>query len=409
MKRVPDDIPGLGKTSERWRQNQQFDVTSFEFDRDSYFLWTRFDGHTSTRDVILMVGLPIATAVNILQTLRTAGALLRPGETPKSIERLREQAQRTHESITKERAATEQAERAQAERAQAERAQAERAQAERAQAERAQAERAQAERAQAERAQVPSTGQATLADLNPLNPQEQAALDTDVELSDQLKLRIIHMRRVVESANHFELFGLTAEADKRTIKRAYFELSKEFHPDRYYSKNTGPFAPWLADIFDAISSAFKVLGNKRERERYEASLTGQSQSADRQSPEEYAAQLFERACNAEAHGLGDEAMKLFAAVIRMDPQVRYLARAARCATAAGILDVAQEYAREAHRRQPQDPSIARVLADVHRRAGDLRGAEQLLMHALGIKNENDRLVVELQRDLQEVQAALGES
>lgn len=392
MARVPDDIPGLGMSNERCRPNPQFDISGYQFDQDSYFLWSRFDGHTSTRDVILMVGMPTDKAIRILQSLRSAGALLRPGETPNSVERLLADARARQEQAAREQAAREQAAQEQAAREQAAQEQ---------------AAQEQAAREQAQAAQEPVAREEQAPTAEDLDPDEQAAMAADVDLAQDFKMRVIAMRRKARDANYFELFDLPRDVDKRTLKRVYFKLSKEFHPDRYYGKNTGPFAPWLADVFNTISGAFKVLGNKRERKRYEAELDGQDSAQDgAQSREDYAADLFQRACNSEMQGQMDEALKLFAAAIKLDPTVRYLTRAARCATAANALEAAETYAHEAHRRQPDDPSIARVVADVYRQAGKLQEAADILRQALSIKNENDRLVVELQRDLEEVEAAL---
>lgn len=396
MTRVPDEIPGLGKTSERCRQNPHFDVSGYQFDQDSYFLWSRFDGHTSTREVILMVGMPVPKALSILAALRAAGALLRPGETPKSVERIVAEAA-AQERAAQERAAQERAAREQAARG-------------RVAQEHAAQEHAAKERAAAARVSAPSAAPATAELVTDLQPDERDAMAASVELADDFKMRVIAMRRKSLSADYFELLGVARDADKKALKRSYFKLSKEFHPDRYYGKQTGPFEPWLAEVFEAISGAFKVLGNKRERRRYEAELSGQQAAADgTQSREDYADELFQRACNSEAHGEIDAALKLFAAAIRVAPTARYLTRAARAATAAGALEPAEHYAREAHRLKPGDPSIARVVADVYRRTGQLETAESVLLEALAIKNENDRLVVELQRDLAEVRTALGKA
>ena len=237
--------------------------------------------------------------------------------------------------------------------------------------------------------------------------EERAALAADVDLSRDFQLQVIEMRRVAAHSDYFALLGVPRDIDKRSLKRAYFKLSKKFHPDRYYNRNTGPFGPWLGDVFDAISNAFQTLKSDRARERYLASLTGQKGSSEgSQTREEYAAELFQRACNAETRGDTDEALKLFAAVTRMDPRVRYLGRAARCATSARDLEAADAYSQQAQGMAPDDPSIARIRADVLREMGSLQAAEQVLIQALDIKNENDQLVAELQRDLEEVRAAL---
>jgi len=120
------------------------------------------------------------------------------------------------------------------------------------------------------------------------------------------------------------------------------------------------------------------------------------------SPVDYAAELFERACQAEVSGDLPNALKLFAAALRTDAPARYLRRAARCASNAGELRTALEYAKKAANLEPNDVSTARVLAHVLKVAGKFVDAEEVLVLAMMIKTENDQLAHELQSDLAEV-------
>ena len=97
-----------------------------------------------------------------------------------------------------------------------------------------------------------------------------------------------------------------------------------------------------------------------------------------------------------------DAMKLFAAAVRIDSQIRYLRRAASCAIAAGQPRSALEYAKKAQTQAPEDPSAARLLAAAFRAVGKLADAEEVLVMAMALKTENDVLSKELRNDLAEV-------
>src|SRR5262249_20176547 len=58
-------------------------------------------------------------------------------------------------------------------------------------------------------------------------------------------------------------------SDKREVKRAYFKLSKEFHPDRYFGKELGPFRDRVGDVFKALSQAADFLSDDGRRTEYE--------------------------------------------------------------------------------------------------------------------------------------------
>ncbi|MGN6109548.1 MAG: tetratricopeptide repeat protein, partial [Kofleriaceae bacterium] len=238
-------------------------------------------------------------------------------------------------------------------------------------------------------------------------PAELAALGESCELTDTERRRILAVVRLIDDRDPHALLGVAPGADARALKLAYFELSKEIHPDRYYGKRLGSFAERMSLAFEAVSRAYARL-TSQDRGRTSASHIAQQAPPDQpQTPQEYAAELFERACQLELGGDALEAMKLFAAAVRVDPQPRYLRRAASCALAAGQPKTAVEYAKKALAAAPHDPSAARLLAGAFRAAGKLADAEEVLVMAMAIKSENDALATELRNDLAEVRRLLA--
>lgn len=369
-----DEIPGLGMPGERLRHNPAVELHRLPLSNEEYFVWTRVDGQTTIHDVILMVGLPRSKTIGILRRLREMGALLREGEQPRPV---------PAPAATAAPAAPGAA-----------------------------APRKPAPPRPAARAASPPAGpdegpsdDDALAALGALTDEERAALDEEVELTRKQRLRVLAMRRQLD-ADHFAVLGVSADTDKRALRRAYFQLSKEFHPDRYYGKHTGSFGPWLARVFERITEAHEVLSDSRRREEYQRRQSGEHPRGS-QTRAEHAAELFERACASQAGGRAGEALKLFAAIVRMDEQPRYLSRAARCAIDAGETATAAGYAERAAALDPDNPSIRRVLASAQEAAGDLSAARDTLEAALALKSENDALATGLRADLDRVRARLA--
>ena len=98
------------------------------------------------------------------------------------------------------------------------------------------------------------------------------AVPPGVELTIEQVKAIDTMLAELGGKNAFELLGLERGCDKKDIKRAYFKLSKEFHPDRYYGKKLGPYKERLATIFQAVKAAFDLLFDDARRAAYEDSL-----------------------------------------------------------------------------------------------------------------------------------------
>ena len=81
-----------------------------------------------------------------------------------------------------------------------------------------------------------SATQAPRASAAGAGPAEWAPLLAErVDLDETQKLAILRAHERLREGNFFEILGVAADADARALKRAYFGLSKDFHPDRFYS------------------------------------------------------------------------------------------------------------------------------------------------------------------------------
>jgi tetratricopeptide (TPR) repeat protein len=403
---IPQEIPDLGSSQVAPRQNPQFSPGA-GFTTEDYFVWSRIDGRTSLREVILMVGLGIEKAIGILRKLRRSGAVLMPGEDPAAVAAMASapQASAPQGGGPGPGAATG-----------------------------ARPEGAPAPRAAGKTPAGPGT-EADSADralplLDPLTPDEERILAEDVALQEHEKRRIIQMMRLVAGSDPFALLGVERSADRRALKRAYYRLSKEFHPDRHYKQKLGTFGPLLSIIFENATQAFEELSDEDRRAARLAALadpggaaratgsrttgnqpagpaegSGPVRSPTAQRRSQHAVDLFSRACEREVAGDQSGALRLFRAAIQIDSQPRYLRRAAKCALAAGQLAEAQTYAEKAVRQRGEDASYARLMSDVLRAAGRLEEAEQVLLRALELPSTSDALMRELQGDLAAVRAA----
>lgn len=388
---MPAELPGLGSSAMVLRVRPGFDPLKAGVGPDEYFVLSRIDGKQTVREVLLSTGLPVDRGIQILHKLRTVGAVLMPGEpanapppgpgrptvartaTPVSATaaQLRPPAPppdvptvRLPPNVLK-----------------------------------AHLDAPTTRRAAASESPAAEPAGPELRLPDPSGP-EIAALTEDCDLPDAERRRILAMQRLVAAKDPWGLLGVPRGADPKLVKRTYFKLSKDIHPDRYYGRQLGSFADRLALVFEAVSRAYaKVTSPEGLRTTGPHPAVGQDQP---QTPQEYAAELFARACDVETSGDPLEAMKLFAAAVRVDPQTRFLRRAASCALAAGQPKTAVEYAKKAQTQVPEDPSAARLLAAAFRGAGKLADAEEVLVMAMALKNENDVLTAELRNDLAEV-------
>ncbi len=373
MSVVPSEIPDVGPTTLRPIQNPRFDPMTAAFGAEEYFVWTRFDGTTSLRDLLLMTGLPIDRGIAIVRTLRRAGAIVLPGEKP--------------EDVIARAAAV--------------------ARVEKPDASRVTQQLSAVQLAGITTGDTVRTGRLTPASSGvPLlvdpTPVEQQALAEAIDLTDDERRRILAALRLAVAGDPWQMLGVARGTDKRTLKRAFFERSKLFHPDRYYGRRLGSFAARLHGVFQAVTRAHTELTEVKAKPG--AGPAGAA--SEPQTPTEYAAELFDRGCEAEVSGDLQRALKMFAAALKIDSQARYLRRAATCALAANDLYAALDHAQKAAKLEPGDPSIARLLAKVLRGVGRTGEAEEILVMALATRIENDTLQAELQADLRSLRNAM---
>ncbi len=96
-------------------------------------------------------------------------------------------------------------------------------------------------------------------------PEEGGALS-----ADQVK-RVDAFYNSLATRDAFELLEIERGADVKAVKRAYFKLSKEFHPDRFFGREIGDYREKLSQIFQAVKAAFELLSDKDRRAAYEDS------------------------------------------------------------------------------------------------------------------------------------------
>jgi curved DNA-binding protein CbpA len=88
----------------------------------------------------------------------------------------------------------------------------------------------------------------------------EAAIDASLDISEDFQRRILEYEDGLGRSYH-ELLGVERGADTQAIKRAYFALSKEFHPDRYFRKNIGIYAQRLERVFKKVVEAYELLSD----------------------------------------------------------------------------------------------------------------------------------------------------
>jgi tetratricopeptide (TPR) repeat protein len=119
---------------------------------------------------------------------------------------------------------------------------------------------------------------------------QQDALAEPVDLPLERKREIL-AREALLGRDDWTVLGIKPGASVESVKAAYFEASRLFHPDRYYGKNLGTFQGRLERIFQRLSEAHEVLTEALKRVPAAPAGSSSAHDIDRQRAEERRARL----------------------------------------------------------------------------------------------------------------------
>jgi tetratricopeptide (TPR) repeat protein len=101
---------------------------------------------------------------------------------------------------------------------------------------------------------------------------DASALDASLDLPIDLQREILVFDARLAGATHHEILGVEHSSDPRDIKRAYFRLSKQFHPDRYFRRSIGDYGTRLDRIFRHVALAYELLSDPTTRTEIERAM-----------------------------------------------------------------------------------------------------------------------------------------
>jgi curved DNA-binding protein CbpA len=99
-----------------------------------------------------------------------------------------------------------------------------------------------------------------------------AVVDPSLDLDVALQREIIAFEARLTQSTYHEILGVGKGSDAKEIKRAYFRLSKQFHPDRYFRRNVGGHAVRLDRIFKHVALAYELLSDPATRTELERNM-----------------------------------------------------------------------------------------------------------------------------------------
>ncbi|MBI3185751.1 MAG: response regulator [Myxococcales bacterium] len=83
-----------------------------------------------------------------------------------------------------------------------------------------------------------------------------------------IRERLVNKVQQMRKLSYFEVLGVAQNASREEVKRAYFALAKEYHPDKHFGSASAEIRQLAGQIYDLISTAHDTLADPDERDRY---------------------------------------------------------------------------------------------------------------------------------------------
>ncbi len=215
-----------------------------------------------------------------------------------------------------------------------------------------------------------------------LKEKRENVKDSQEEIFQKLSQERLASREKIRQAcealphqDHYQVLGLNPDATRDEVRRAYFKLAKEYHPDRHLQEDMGDLREALEALFQRITQAYDTLLVEKTRKEYDLSLAmGAAHKTAAEatlSPEQQAMQQYERAKEAFKKGDMSQVVYCMEWALRLGPEKPgYHALLGQALmTVPGRLKQAEEAFKKAIQLDPANPSYYIHLGKVYKKAG----------------------------------------
>ncbi len=194
----------------------------------------------------------------------------------------------------------------------------------------------------------------------------------------------------MQNQNYYEILGIKRDATFGDIKTVYFEMAKQFHPDRRPEDDPEDVIKRLDEIFVKIRDAYHTLSDPERRETYDSGLSEGEQAINLQKSRSKALLQYRVGLKAFQSRNYRIAMEYMRSAIDLDPyEPMYYIKMAEICTRnprwykAGVLS-----ARKAIQLDPNVPEHHAILGLLYRLEGNLVEAEKEFYLTLKYDPEN---------------------
>ncbi|MDH4258318.1 MAG: DnaJ domain-containing protein, partial [Candidatus Aminicenantes bacterium] len=140
-----------------------------------------------------------------------------------------------------------------------------------------------------------------------------------VEIDEKLKEKISEVEKLkndIPKLDFYQILNVPRTASQKEVKKAYFELARNYHPDRFDRDLPAEIREMVEEVFGIITSAFQTLTNEEEKQGYDAKLAKPAEP-DRKELDNQADIKFRQGRNLFSRGKYEESLVFFEEAIKL--------------------------------------------------------------------------------------------
>ena len=147
---------------------------------------------------------------------------------------------------------------------------------------------------------------------NRLRPPSASHPDVPQQIAE-----VLTIRDTLPAMTLYQILDVPKTASEEDIKKAYFQMARRFHPDRFERNLVAEFKSQIDEVFDGITNAYRVLSNKESRRLYDAKSGPASTQEDVQESFRKADIKFRQGKTLHGQGRYDEAIAYLEEAVRV--------------------------------------------------------------------------------------------
>jgi tetratricopeptide (TPR) repeat protein len=214
---------------------------------------------------------------------------------------------------------------------------------------------------------------------------------------DQL-MEVTALHEKIGGMSYYQILGITKQASEEDIKKAYFQLARKYHPDRFDRSTPAGDRAKIEDVFDKITKAYHTLTSRELRKVYDIRTPAAGVGDGGKDVAKKADNKFRQAKTLFSQGRFEDAVVLLEEVVRLNKTKGgyFLLLALTELKIPAFRRKAEEHFKKAIELEPWNPEAYVGLGMLYRQEGMNLKATKLFQKALEYDADHETALKELE-------------